>query len=302
MARRAEEALLAAIEVYNKPLVSYREHTVALLLVNAWEILLKARIVQGNGNDLSSIYRREGRKFKRNADGSHRTIGLRQAMTKASIGSEIRQSLEGLLLVRNQAAHAGDLPDGLRRNVHAFAAGAVQNFAKCANKWFGIQARIPYLLPVGLLSGGASVQATGNTTQRHLLKRLRELAATPVDAESGFVVALRVTVALNPLSSGGGTIGATSDPNAPKVRLTDDELLKKYSLTHADVVKMCRREIPGFKQGQRFNHAMKQVKKEPECAHQRKLDPRSSKNDGRWFYDPKVTLALLEQKLGGDSA
>ena len=31
MARCAEEALLAAIEVYNKPLVSYREHTVALL-------------------------------------------------------------------------------------------------------------------------------------------------------------------------------------------------------------------------------------------------------------------------------
>ena len=302
MAKCAEEALLAAIEVYNKPLVSYREHTVALLLVNAWEVLLKARIVQGNGNDLSSIYRREGRKFKRSADGSHRTIGLRQAMTKASIGSEIRQSLEGLLLVRNQAAHAGDLPDGLRRQVHAFAAGAVQNFAKCADEWFGLQARVPYLLPVGFLSDGASVQATGNTTQRHLLKRLRELAATPVDAESGFVVTLRVTVALNPLSSGGGTIGATSDPNAPKVRLTDDELLKKYSLTHADVVKMCRREIPGFKQAQRFNDAMKQVKKDPECAHQRKLDPRSSKDDGRWFYDPKVTLALLERKLGGDSA
>lgn len=302
MARCAEEALLAAIEVYNKPLVSYREQTVALLLINAWEILLKARIVQCNGNKLSSIYRRDGRKFKRNKDGSHRTIGLGQAIAKTSIGTEVRRSLEGLELVRNEAAHAGDLSDDLRRTAHAFAAGAVQNFARSADKWFGLQVRMPHLLPVGFLSDDASVQATGNTTQRQLLRRLRDLAATPVDAESGFVVALRVTVALNPLSSGGGTIGVTSDPKAPKVRLTDDELLKKYSLDYGDVVSECRRRVPGFKKDRRFNAAMNKVKRDPDCAHERRLNPRSSKGGVKWLYDPRTTLPLLEKELTGDPA
>ena len=45
MARCAGEALLAAVEIYNKPRVEYREQTVAFLLVNAWEVIIKARIV-----------------------------------------------------------------------------------------------------------------------------------------------------------------------------------------------------------------------------------------------------------------
>ena len=35
MAKRAESALLAAIEVYNKPLIEYREQSLAHLLASA---------------------------------------------------------------------------------------------------------------------------------------------------------------------------------------------------------------------------------------------------------------------------
>ena len=37
-------AMLAAIEVYNKPDFFYREETFAILAINGWELLLKARI------------------------------------------------------------------------------------------------------------------------------------------------------------------------------------------------------------------------------------------------------------------
>ena len=57
MARCAASALLAAIEIYNKPTVEYREQTLALLVTNAWEVLLKARIVQQSGGKLETLYR-----------------------------------------------------------------------------------------------------------------------------------------------------------------------------------------------------------------------------------------------------
>lgn len=302
MARCAEEALLAAIEVYNKPLVSYREQTLALLLVNAWEILLKARIVQSNGNNLSSIYQREGRRFKRNADGSHRTLGLHQTMARVSIGPAIRQSLAGLLLVRNQAAHAGELSDEFRQMVHAFGAATIQNFVTCADKWFDLSVRMPYFLPVGFLTGEGPAQTAANATQRLLLTRLQEIAATQVDDDSEFAITLHLDVRLNPDFSGGGSIGVTADPRAPKVRLSGEKILEKYSLTYSDVVSECRRQIPGFKQARDFNAAMRKVKQDPDCAHERKLNPRSSKGGVKWFYDPKTTLRLLEKELGGDSA
>lgn len=38
----AIEALSAAVEIYNKPKISYREECSIILLINAWELLLKA--------------------------------------------------------------------------------------------------------------------------------------------------------------------------------------------------------------------------------------------------------------------
>ena len=35
-------AILAAIEIYNKPQIEYRDECFTILLINAWELLLKA--------------------------------------------------------------------------------------------------------------------------------------------------------------------------------------------------------------------------------------------------------------------
>lgn len=37
-------AMLAAIEIYNKPQTTYREQVVTVLVVNAWELILKAAL------------------------------------------------------------------------------------------------------------------------------------------------------------------------------------------------------------------------------------------------------------------
>ena len=37
-------AALSAIEIYNKPDFKYREETFAILMINSWELLLKAKI------------------------------------------------------------------------------------------------------------------------------------------------------------------------------------------------------------------------------------------------------------------
>ena len=48
--RKAEEALLAAIELYNKPDFRYREEAFAILALNAWELLLKAKLLAESDN------------------------------------------------------------------------------------------------------------------------------------------------------------------------------------------------------------------------------------------------------------
>jgi hypothetical protein len=46
LVEKAIHAASAAIEIYNKPGFRYREESFAILMLNAWELLLKARIVK----------------------------------------------------------------------------------------------------------------------------------------------------------------------------------------------------------------------------------------------------------------
>lgn len=43
---RSQEAFLIAVELYNRPTITYRTESCSILLCNAWELMLKARIVK----------------------------------------------------------------------------------------------------------------------------------------------------------------------------------------------------------------------------------------------------------------
>ena len=45
---RSIAAMLSAIEIYNKPDFAYREETFAILAINGWELLLKAKWLDDN--------------------------------------------------------------------------------------------------------------------------------------------------------------------------------------------------------------------------------------------------------------
>ena len=49
---KSEEAFLMAIEIYNKPTINYRLEGFAFFICNAWELLLKSKMLQNN----ESIY------------------------------------------------------------------------------------------------------------------------------------------------------------------------------------------------------------------------------------------------------
>ena len=57
-------AMISAIEIYNKPDFLYRGETFAILAVNGWELLLKAKYLSINNNNIRSLYVYDKRKNK----------------------------------------------------------------------------------------------------------------------------------------------------------------------------------------------------------------------------------------------
>ena len=114
---KSVNAAISAIEIYNKPDFKYREESFSILMVNAWETLLKAKIVFDNKNDLKSIQsidtsakKKNGEPFKRpkykvNRSGNYMTIDIFSAIKKLDLHERLGENIELLVEIRDNAIH-----------------------------------------------------------------------------------------------------------------------------------------------------------------------------------------------------
>ena len=58
---KATQATVAAIQMYNNPTSVYRAETFAILSINGWELLLKAKWLKEHGDDVSKSARHRNR-------------------------------------------------------------------------------------------------------------------------------------------------------------------------------------------------------------------------------------------------
>jgi hypothetical protein len=98
----SEAAMLAAIEIYNKPQISYRDECFTILLINSWELLLKAVLSKNK----QRIYYPKKRGYP------YRTFSILDALEKtrsyfsSAIQFEpIRQNITLLLTYRDNSIH-----------------------------------------------------------------------------------------------------------------------------------------------------------------------------------------------------
>ena len=299
MARRAATVLLAAVEMGNKTLIPYREETFCLLLMNSWEILLKARIVQQNRNRLESILEKKsnGHFVRDPQTQSPHTIKFMEALNRVSVRENVRTNLLGINAIRNEVAHLGVLSTELRRNARRYGSASIVNFAKLYREWFLEPFEIPYLLPIAFV-GKAEMVAPNrrDVRQRRLLSYLSELVGSTDVNDTSYAVTLLIDVHINPAPGGGGSIGVTNDPSVPQLSLSDDEILRRYPWTHRELTLTCKERYVDFKENRTFHDLMRNVKTNGDCAFERKLDPKNPKSSSQWRYRPETTITLLDTK------
>lgn len=120
----AKAAMMAAIEIYNKPAFQYRDECVVILLLNAWELILKAALSK-NGK---SIFYPKKRKQP------YRTLSWQDALSKSEnlfrkdVGQlPVQRNLELLGTYRDNAVHFYNA-EGFGVLVYALAQTCIKNF------------------------------------------------------------------------------------------------------------------------------------------------------------------------------
>lgn len=125
---KSQAAFILGIEVYNKPTIQHRLETFCFLFCNAWELMLKGRLIQEN-DDESVIYYN---------DDPDRTLSLRDCLKKVYQNplSPIRRNVEDISEIRDAAVHF--LVPELEVVYQGLLQSGVLNYVSELDEWFNL--------------------------------------------------------------------------------------------------------------------------------------------------------------------
>jgi hypothetical protein len=213
---KARAALITAIEIYNKPEYAYREETFSMLALNAWDLLLKAKVLADNNHNCRSIYAYERRTtlrgekstrryIRRNRIGNPHILDLNALIAvfeeehPSRLPPAVKANLEALTEIRANAVHYIDASPQLARLVHEIGAASISNFIKLANRWFSLDLSAYKLspLPIGYLSiSGSDGAVEPPDYEKKLIRFLQRLIRrSDRDPSAAYHVALEMAVA-----------------------------------------------------------------------------------------------------------
>jgi hypothetical protein len=128
---KSVEAYVHALETINRLSIKYRVEAFTYLACNAWELLLKAKLIADTGNAKSIYYPcKRGKK--------RRTLSLRDCLKKviANDNDPIRLNVERVADLRDEACHL--VISTVPKEVLGLFQSCVLNYHKKLNEWFSI--------------------------------------------------------------------------------------------------------------------------------------------------------------------
>jgi hypothetical protein len=310
---KSEAALIAAIEIYNKPDFRYREETFAILAVNAWELLLKAKLLLDNDNDIKCIYVYERRKSKkgmptkklfkkRNRAGNIQTLTIGQTIVEIEkkgviIPIGVKKNIDALVEVRDNSIHYISAGALLSKQILEVSTASVSNFLRLSKEWFGhdLSKYHLHLMPIGFVypikyRDGIIV----TTDEANIVKYLSDIIkASDVDPADPYQVALTLHLKMKRSSADTAIkVAITDDPDATRVLLAEEDIRAKYPWDYTELTRRLKVRYANFKMSNDFHASLKPLKKELKYCMPRYLDPGNPKSAKKDFYNPNILKEL----------
>ncbi len=168
---RSRDNMVLALELYNRPSLANRLDGFVMLYCAAWEQMLKAELIERDGEDSIFIPQKEGQQ--------RRSIGLTEAIARIlSSGTPVRANLEDIQEIRDRAVHL--LIPQLQPVVARLFQSGVYNFASHFKALSG-EAFVPHsavglltLVADGDMSAPVNLDAAYGVTTRNEVNALFE--------------------------------------------------------------------------------------------------------------------------------
>lgn len=308
---RAVAATVAAIEIYNKPNFLYREEAFAVLAINGWELLLKAKWLADHNNKVSTLYvmeprtKKDGTKSKKlqikeTRSGNPFTHSLdflaKKLVETKAFDANAWANIQALLELRDSSIHFYNRSGAFPVRLQEIGTASLKNFVAAMKEWFGrdMSEFNFYLMPLSFVALPQQAEAVVlNHEEKRFLAFVESLEPVNGDAASPYSVTVNIDIKFT-RSKAKDALGVqlTNNPNATEVRLTEEQIRDRYPWDYDRLTKECRTRYKDFKAAQKYHDARKSLLKDKRFGEIRFLDPGNPRSSKKPFFSPNILQEL----------
>ncbi len=314
-------AYFAATEIHNKPNIAYRYETVTLLIMNAWELALKAYIKKYIKN--RSVFTGDGHTIS--ADKALDYVAEHYNAIKSNSFTATRKNIEEVQKYRNGISHF--YCEQIEPYIFMLVARSALNYVNFMKTQFDkdiMEDEGLFIMPLGFklpfhpedfLSNIAS-KYTASEESRAFIQDIVDVIRNLKDEgiEDSIVLGFDIyfesvkkannsdiLAAITTIEGADATFSKVTnarfsrDPNAQVFSMSDDEFRVIWKHTHADLLAWCKANIKDFKQGALFNTLKKKLRDDINFTYTRRLDSKSSKSPSKVFYNDLALEHIKEE-------
>lgn len=302
---------LLAIELYNKPNIEYREESFAILMINAYELLFKAKMVEDN-KDIRSIYVYEKKKLvdsssskreyiKRNRIGEPMTKGIINIMNtlknQKKISQNVYENVWLLIEIRDNSIHFLNNNSLLKYKLYTICVAAVKNYYRLIEKWFNnfnLSNYNFFITPINFSEINEDIETLNlEIAQKNFINYIN-LASSAADGNDDFDVCVKTELKFTKVETDEALlIQYAKEGKQINVEINDELFKKMYPLDYGKMVDIFKNKYK-LKMNDKFYKAKSFLQENEICCKARFLDP-NRKGTSRYYYNSNFINKLYEE-------
>lgn len=304
LSKKSVDAAISAIEIYNKPDFSYREEAFSLLMVNAWELLLKAKWLADRNEDLNTLYALNPKDNtpRLGTSGNPITHGIRYLAentaqdTDSGLEKPCLSNILALVEVRDNAAHFVNKDIYFGRKILEIGTASLRNYVFLATEWFQLDLKRYnfFLMPISFYHGFESALPINKDIYpeqvNNLLAYIDALEKENVE-EGDF--SQQVSLKMETRLVRGNKDDAIEfkwidDPSAPSISLREEDVARNYPHTYRELTNALKRRYSNFVENKEYHRIRQEIEKENKYCLVRLLNPKKANSSKQRFYNTNI--------------
>jgi hypothetical protein len=216
----------------------------------------------------------------------------------SGFGKNCDDNLKGLLEIRDNAAHFVNKDLNFGRRVLEFGTASLQNYLRLVTEWFSFDlSRYNFfLMPLSFYHGFEAVVAASvakySDQEVRLLSYLEgldaEVCGEELDDDVGAVSMRIKTTLVRGKSEDAVAFRWTDDEKAPKLGISEEDILKTYTLDYKKLTSQLRRRYSDFVENLAYHRIRRSFELEKKYCIVRLLDPGNPKSSMKRFYNSNI--------------